>query len=166
MKTNSEHPISHTSSLKFNNLAELSRRSLLAEVDFRRTVANLKLTQDKKASIGQFLTPAPVAELMAGMFDKLDSEITLLDAGAGIGSLSAAFVARVCQHQKYTSNLHVVAYKIDSFLIGYLHQTLELCERVCQNVGIFFNYEIRETDFIEDAVSLLQPICLNTTCTA
>ncbi|WP_016876780.1 Eco57I restriction-modification methylase domain-containing protein [Chlorogloeopsis fritschii PCC 9212] len=160
MKTNSEHPIRHTSSLEFNSLAELSSRNLLAEVDFRRTVANLKLTQDKKASMGQFLTPAPVAELMAGMFDKLDSEITLLDAGAGIGSLSAAFVARVCQHQKYTSNLRVVAYEIDPFLIGYLHQTLELCERVCQNVGICFNYEIRETDFIADAVSLLQPSLL------
>ncbi|MDM9379864.1 N-6 DNA methylase [Chlorogloeopsis sp. ULAP01] len=113
MKTNSEHPISHASSLEFHTLAKLSSKNLLAEVDFRRTVANLKLTKDKKSSMGQFLTPAPVAELMAGMFDKLDSEITLLDAGAGIGSLSAAFVARVCQHQKYTSKLRVVAYEID-----------------------------------------------------
>ncbi len=37
--------------------------------------------------MGQFLTPASVAQLMAGMFNRLDlPEISLLDAGAGIGS--------------------------------------------------------------------------------
>jgi adenine-specific DNA-methyltransferase len=59
----------------------------------------------------------------------------LLDAGAGIGSLLTAFVAKVCQHRQYTSSLRVVAYEIDPFLIGYLHQTLELCKKECQRVG-------------------------------
>ncbi len=146
----------HTNNLGFSSLAELSNQNLLAQVDLHRTIASLKPTQDKKGSMGQFLTPASVAELMAGMFDNLGSEITLLDAGAGIGSLSAAFVARVCQSQQSTSNLRVVAYEIDPLLIGYLYQTLELCEKECQNVGISFNYEIHQTDFIEDAAILLQ----------
>ncbi|WP_375502956.1 BsuBI/PstI family type II restriction endonuclease [uncultured Nostoc sp.] len=144
---------SHNSSLKFTSLAKLSSGNLLAEVDLHRAVVSLKLRQDKKASMGQFLTPASVAQLMAGMFNRLDlPEISLLDAGAGIGSLLAAFVVQVCQHQKSTSSLRVVAYEIDPFLIRYLHQTLELCEKECEHVGISFNYEIRETDFIEDAV--------------
>ncbi|MEH2376486.1 MAG: BsuBI/PstI family type II restriction endonuclease [Nostoc sp.] len=135
---------------------------MLAEVDLRRAVVSLKLRQDKKVSMGQFLTPGSVAQLMAGMFNRLDlPEISLLDAGAGIGSLLAAFVAKVCQQEKQTSSLRVVAYEIDPFLIGYLHQTLKLCERECENVGISFNYEIRETDFIEDAVRLLQLGLLN-----
>ncbi|MBE8985663.1 Eco57I restriction-modification methylase domain-containing protein [Nostoc sp. LEGE 12450] len=154
--------VSHNSSLSFTSLAELSSENLLAEVDLHRIVASLKLRQNKKASMGQFLTPASVAELMAGMFNRLDlPEISLLDAGAGIGSLLAAFVAKVCQHRQHTSSLCVVAYEIDPFLIGYLHQTLELCEKECQRVGISFNYEIRETDFIEDAVRLLQIGLLN-----
>ncbi|MBC1218791.1 Eco57I restriction-modification methylase domain-containing protein [Nostoc sp. UCD121] len=153
---------SHNSSLSFTSLAELSSGNLLAEVDLHRIVASLKLRQDKKASMGQFLTPASVAELMAGMFNRLDlPEISLLDAGAGIGSLLAAFVAKVCQHRQHTSSLRVVAYEIDPFLIGYLHQTLELCKKECQRVGISFNYEIRKTDFIEDAVRLLQIGLLN-----
>jgi len=153
---------SDNSSLEFTSLAKLSSGNLLAEVDLRRAITSLKLRQDKKASMGQFLTPASVAQLMAGMFNRLDlTEISLLDAGAGIGSLLAAFVVQVCQHQKSTSSLRVVAYEIDPFLIRYLHQTLELCEKECQRVGISFSYEIRETDFIEDAVRLLQIGLLN-----
>lgn len=152
----------HNSSLGFTSLAKLSSENLLAEVDLHRAVASLKLRQDKKRSMGQFLTPASVAQLMAGMFNRLDlPEISLLDAGAGIGSLVAAFVVQVCQHQKHTSSLRVVAYEIDPFLIRYLHQTLELCEKECQRVGISFNYEIRETDFIEDAVRLQKLGLLN-----
>ncbi|MEH1962262.1 MAG: BsuBI/PstI family type II restriction endonuclease [Nostoc sp.] len=153
---------SHNSSLGFTSLAKLSSGNLLAEVDLRRAVVSLKLRQTKKGSMGQFLTPASVAQLMAEMFNRLDlPEISLLDAGAGIGSLLAAFVAKVCQHRQHTSSLRVVAYEIDPFLIGYLHQTLELCERQCENVGISFNYEIRETDFIEDAVRLQKLSLLN-----
>ncbi|MBD2728646.1 Eco57I restriction-modification methylase domain-containing protein [Nostoc sp. FACHB-892] len=158
----------HNNSLRFTSLAELSSGNLLAQVDLHRAVVSLKLRQDKKkASMGQFLTPASVAQLMAGMFNRLDLlEISLLDAGAGIGSLIAAFVAKVCQHTQHTSSLRVVAYEIDPFLIGYLHQTLELCNKECQRVGISFNYEIRETDFIEDAVRLLQVGLMNSANTA
>ncbi|WP_341530854.1 BsuBI/PstI family type II restriction endonuclease [Nostoc sp. UHCC 0302] len=151
----------HNSNLNFSSLAEVSSKNLLTEVDLRRAVASLKLLRDNKGSMGQFLTPASVAELMAGMFNRLDlPEISLLDAGAGIGSLLAAFVAKVCAHQQ-TSSLRVVAYEIDPFLIGYLRQTLELCEKQCQHLGISFYYEIRETDFIEDTVRLLQISFLN-----
>ncbi|MDZ8109182.1 MAG: N-6 DNA methylase [Nostoc sp. DedQUE12a] len=151
------------SSLEFKSLAGILTGNLLAEVDFCRAVASLKLKQDKKESMGQFLTPASVAELMAGMFNRLDlPEICLLDAGAGIGSLLAAFVNRVCQQQQ-TSSLHVVAYEIDPFLIEYLRQTLKLCEKECQRVDISFNYEIRETDFIEDTVKRLEVGLLNST---
>ncbi|MEH2377723.1 MAG: BsuBI/PstI family type II restriction endonuclease [Nostoc sp.] len=153
---------SHNSSLGFTSLAKLSSGNLLAEVDIHRAVVSLKLRQNKKGSMGQFMTPASVAQLMAGMFNRLDlPEISLLDAGAGIGSLLAAFVEKVCQQRKHTSSLRVVAYEIDPFLIGYLHQTLELCERECEDVGISFNYEIRETDFIEDAVRLQKLSLLN-----
>ncbi|WP_244919292.1 BsuBI/PstI family type II restriction endonuclease [Nostoc commune] len=118
----------------------------------------MKQEQKQKGKLGQFLTPAPVAELMAGMFRKLDlPQISLLDAGAGVGSLLAAFVANLCQRKRRPANLDIVAYEIDPFLIAYLHQTLKLCARECQIAGISLNYEIRNRDFIEDAVRVLQP---------
>ncbi|MEH2064368.1 MAG: BsuBI/PstI family type II restriction endonuclease [Nostoc sp.] len=137
-------------------MSKSSARNLLGQVDLLRIAASLKQEQKQKGKLGQFLTPAPVAELMAGMFDKLDlPQISLLDAGAGVGSLLAAFVANLCQRKRRPANLDIVAYEIDPFLIVYLHQTLKLCARECQIAGIYFNYEIRDRDFIEDVVRLL-----------
>ncbi len=142
--------------MQFKSLSKCSARNLLGQVDLLRIAASLKQEQKQKGKLGQFLTPAPVAELMAGMFDKLDlPQISLLDAGAGVGSLLAAFVANLCQRKRRPANLDIVAYEIDPFLIVYLHQTLKLCARECQIAGIYFNYEIRDRDFIEDAVRLL-----------
>ncbi|MEH2157520.1 BsuBI/PstI family type II restriction endonuclease [Nostoc sp.] len=139
-------------------MSKSSAINLLGQVDLLRIAASLKQEQKQKGKLGQFLTPAPVAELMAGMFDKLDlPQISLLDAGAGVGSLLAAFVANLCQRKRRPANLDIVAYEIDPFLIVYLHQTLKLCARECQIAGISLNYEIRDTDFIEDAVRLLSP---------
>nr|WP_228014574.1 BsuBI/PstI family type II restriction endonuclease [Fortiea sp. LEGE XX443] len=131
---------------------------MLAEVELLRLVANSQLTENKKIVMGQFLTPISVADLMAGMFNRQNlSDISLLDAGAGVGSLLAAFVAKLCKQQEHPLKLRIVAYEIDSVLINYLNQTLELCAEECQNTKIIFNYEVREQDFIEDAVRLLQP---------
>jgi type I restriction-modification system DNA methylase subunit len=81
----------HHHLLQFNSLAESFPRDLLNEVDLLRIIARAKQKQKKKETLGQFLTPASVAELMAGMFEKLNSpQISLLDAGAGSGSLLAA----------------------------------------------------------------------------
>ena len=38
---------------------------------------------DKQHELGQFLTPNPVAEFMASLFEFHRSEVHLLDAGAG-----------------------------------------------------------------------------------
>ncbi len=62
---------SNNSILSLCNLAKPSNMNLLAKVDIYRTIANLQMTQNNKGSMGQFLTPAPVAELMAEMFDQL-----------------------------------------------------------------------------------------------
>lgn len=126
--TSREFTENHNKLLEFNSLAEYSTKNLLAEVDFLRIAVSSKQEQKRKEKLGQFLTPAPVAELMAGMFEQLDfSHISLLDPGAGTGSLLAAFVANLCHKQKRPANLNIVAYEIDPFLIGYLHHTLELC---------------------------------------
>jgi adenine-specific DNA-methyltransferase len=149
---------SHADTLGFNSLAKPSVGNLLSEVDLIRSVASFKLEQSRKGAMGQFLTPASVADLMVKMFDKLESpHLSLLDAGAGSGSLLAAFVAHLCQRPQRPQSVSVVAYEIDAVLIKYLRRTLELSAEYCRNGGISFHYEIRETDFIEDAVSLLQP---------
>lgn len=143
-------------------LAEETYENLLVKVDCLRIVASQRLERKQKEALGQFFTPASVAKLMAGLFQNLDlPEVCLLDAGAGVGSLSAAFVSNLCQQEKHPHFVRAIAYEIDPMLVGYLRQTLNLCKKECQVAGITFNYEIRQTDFLEDAVQLIQSNFLN-----
>jgi len=131
--------------------------NLLDRVDLLRLEATQKLQQSQRGEKGQFLTPSSVASLMAGMFEFNCQDISLLDAGAGIGSLLAAVVCELCQRPNKPRSLHVTAYEIDIILIQYLKQTLELCRIECQRARICFTSEIRELDFIQDSADMLQP---------
>lgn len=57
----------------------------------------LENPRSRQERLGQFLTAAPVADFMASMFMSLPMTVRLLDAGAGAGSLTAAFVSRLCE---------------------------------------------------------------------
>ncbi len=70
------------------------------------------------------MTPRPVARFMASLFQRQDkAEIRLLDAGAGVGSLTAAFVEEFCHRKKFTNQITATAYEIDPLLIKELTST-------------------------------------------
>ncbi len=131
--------------------------NLLERVDLLRPEATRKLQQSQRGEKGQFLTPSSVAVLMARMFEFNCPDISLLDAGAGIGSLLAAVVCELCQRPQKPRTLHITAYEIDIILIEYLKQTLDWCSRECHSAGISFTYDIRQLDFIQDAADMLHP---------
>ena len=64
---------------------------------------------DKQHELGQFLTPNPVAEFMASLFEIPRSEVHLLDAGAGAGALSAALVGRLCRNPRKPKRIFITA---------------------------------------------------------
>jgi predicted RNA methylase len=51
---------------------------------------SITTSDDRRHELGQFLTPDPVADFMASLFESRWQEWNLLDAGAGSGALSAA----------------------------------------------------------------------------
>jgi adenine-specific DNA-methyltransferase len=106
--------------------------------------------------MGQFMTPAPIARFMASMFEGGGQSLRLLDAGAGIGSLSAAWVAAMCTRKYPPHEIAIVAYEIDPALIEYLRATLDACRALCDQRGIRFKAEIRQEDFIGAGVDLLR----------
>jgi hypothetical protein len=60
----------------------------------RREVAP-SIAQKHKADLGQFMTPSSVARFMASLFPPSTLQTCrLLDAGAGVGALSCAFLDR------------------------------------------------------------------------
>ncbi len=58
-----------------------------AVMDERRHQANTRLNPKTKGALGQFMTPYKIAEFMASLFKNRHNAV-LLDAGAGIGSLT------------------------------------------------------------------------------
>ncbi len=96
----------------------------------RREVAP-RTAQKHKAEFGQFMTPSSVARFMASLFPPSTQEnCRLLDAGAGVGALSCAFLDRWVTGGFGFESVEATAYEIDDTLRGHLEQHLTGYSRV------------------------------------
>src|SRR5438093_10621207 len=95
------------------------KTAALQTVDQVRLEANKQLNPQRKVELGQFMTPASVARFMASLFSKRTGAVRLLDAGAGVGSLTDAFI-----NEWGRDGVTVTAYEIDATLVTYLEETL------------------------------------------
>ncbi|MGB5971725.1 MAG: Eco57I restriction-modification methylase domain-containing protein, partial [Nodosilinea sp.] len=81
--------------------------------------------RQRKAQLGQFFTPTAIAEFMAELFTQGPADdCLLLDAGAGNGSLSEAFLKRCTSGGLQFQQVEVDAFEIDDILHSSLAQTL------------------------------------------
>ena len=70
--------------------------------------------RQRKSQLGQFMTPQGVAEFMASLFElQSKSAIRVLDAGAGQGALTAAFIKRV----QGTARIAATAFEFDDQIL-------------------------------------------------
>lgn len=106
-----------------------------AIIEELRQEANLKLDPKKKIALGQFMTPYKIADFMANLFENKTGAV-LLDAGAGIGSLTTAT-------SKYLQLEKIEAWEVDPVMLSYLNGNLERLNTP---------YEIHAKDFILDSV--------------
>lgn len=99
---------------------------LLDHADNVRRAVTPGIAPKRKSALGQFMTPAPVARFMASLFpaSSLD-HCVLLDAGAGLGALTCAFLDRwaIRDGLKF-DRVDVEAYEIDPLLRSHLADTL------------------------------------------
>lgn len=122
----------------------------LERVDGARRVFTPQIAVQHKAELGQFMTPASIARFMASLFPASTLQTSrLLDAGAGMGALTAAFLERWAADGFGFAHVEACAYEIDADMRRYLAQTLAgFAGRVDVRT------EIRSADFIEDAAEL------------
>ena len=121
---------------------------MLSEVEQSRLEVSKATTAKRKSQLGQFFTPARTARFMAGLFVQTTSSTChLLDAGAGVGSLSAAFLERLAGGGLDYQRIAVDAFELDESLHPYLNKTLE---EYGQHLDIVSH--VRRGDFIETAV--------------
>ncbi len=94
------------------------------------------------------MTPALVASFMAAMFDPLPDKIRLLDAGAGVGGLTAAFVQEATKRSPRPRAIDVTAFEIDPVLAKHLEITMLACAAECAAHEIDFQFSIVHDDFV------------------
>jgi hypothetical protein len=106
----------------------VSAKELLDVVDICGFDATRRLSRDHRSRMGQFMTSQAVSKMLAAMFGPVPKAVRLLDAGAGVGSLTVAFVAEmICRpNGERPESIHAVAYEIESTLAGYLQETIAL----------------------------------------
>jgi adenine-specific DNA-methyltransferase len=120
--------------------------------DLRMEVSG-QLDPERRATLGQFLTPLPIARLMASMLQLGGPEVRLLDPGAGVGVLTAACVERLLKPDADRPKvLRVTACEIDPAMSEGLRLTLKHCAEACADVGIEMTADVVEADFISYAV--------------
>lgn len=135
----------------------MKNTELLDFIDELRIAHATSTSDATKHSLGQFFTPSELASFMASLFDRRGGErISLLDAGAGVGSLTGAFVEAFCLHGEPPESIAVYAFEIDPLVRPILLRTLTRCETVCKQRGVSFTYHVLESDFIGLASNAIQ----------
>src|ERR1700691_2748579 len=104
------------------------------------TNAAISATRLRQGELGQFLTPAPIALFMASLFGPLPKVVRMLDAGAGAGALTAAFVSRLCEGNNAVRAIEATLYEIDPLIQDDLSKTMQHCQSRCAEAGIQFAF--------------------------
>lgn len=106
-------------------------------------------TRQHRSYLGQFMTPPSVASFMASLFiHPANRPIRVLDAGAGRGALTAAFIENV----KIKVAISTTAFELDEQILPYLRASLTELD-----ISTNASCKLIEGDFIEQAVNR---ICL------
>jgi len=119
-----------------------------------------------KESLGQYFTPAEVADFMASLLRPTKKpQVRILDPGAGSGVLSSAAVKALVQNpQSISTSYHVDLFEIDSALMERLRSAMNHLKDWCAQRGKELSFQIYAEDFVMENASALsdQPSLLQT----
>jgi len=121
---------------------------LIESIDRTRLEISPTLDRKRRSKLGQFMTPGRIASFMAEMFDELPDHVRLLDAGAGMGALTAAFVTEALSRNARPKSIDVTCYEVDDQLAEILDTTLTACAERCAAEGVEFRCEVIRDDYV------------------
>lgn len=124
------------------------------EADRIRAIANTKIDEKKRGKLGQFMSSFSVSSLLASMFEGFSPEEKLLDAGAGVGSLTSAVVNEAMKSD--CKRLGSTCYEISEELHPYLTENLAICSERAPYNNLGFRAEIIKKDFIASSIANLK----------
>lgn len=108
------------------------------------------LSKDEQKSLGQFMTPPPIATFMAkrattGIFSDV---ISILEPSAGAGILAAAIVQEILRREERPSRIELTLYEMDMRLKPYLKRLADRLRRAAKDSGITLSCHIVIGDFL------------------
>ena len=115
-----------------------------------------ELEAGARRRLGQFLTPPGVAGLLASMFDSAEGDVRLLDMGAGVGALTAAFVQEVLSRGQKPRSLRLTAWEAEQAFIGRLERVLEACVDAGRAARVPTSYVVNCGDALRAAAELVE----------
>jgi adenine-specific DNA-methyltransferase len=123
-------------------------QALLERTEQRRQLIASSLDPSQRSRLGQIFTPSAVGDFLAGLLDlPRHGRFTILDPGAGIGSLSVSIVARVMR-ERPGLDLNLVCFELDEALVPHLEETLAETREVASQAGVTVTPHIRSGDFL------------------
>ena len=104
-------------------------------------------SMDTRKVLGQFFTGSTVSDYMGSLVkNPKKNSIRILDAGSGIGILTAS-TALSCLNLG-CKTVHAVLYELDSDVIPSLEETLNIVQSIFKQRNGTFTFEVHCTDFV------------------
>lgn len=118
----------------------------LIDIVFEKTLRYLEeMPKSKRKEIGQFFTSVETAKYMASMFEDLHkTELSILDAGAGTGILTAAIIDRL-QSDAIVKQIKITCYETNGDVLPLLKANLAYLK---EKSAIPLDYEVKEVNYI------------------
>ena len=127
---------------------QLDRTRFAAIADFYKMAIELTLDPQNRSALRQYMRPVPMARFMASLFTNTTGDVKILDPNVGIGSLTAAFVERLCQYNHQVRSITIAYYRIEPLIISCLRNILYTASELRSLSQIEVIAEIRLEDFL------------------
>jgi len=120
----------------------------LSKTIHNKTITYLEtVSKAERKKIGQFFTPAPIAEYMGRLSNIRKETLYILDPGAGSGILSAAIIDVLLKNDEL-KHINLDLYENNPDIIPLLKSNLFEIQKECLRNSIILNYNIIEENFI------------------
>ncbi|GFM83522.1 hypothetical protein PSCICN_42140 [Pseudomonas cichorii] len=108
------------------------------------------LDRDEQKSLGQFMTPPPIARFMAQrvITGVVSDDISILEPAAGAGVLVAAVVQELLQRQAPPDRIELTLYEVDERLKPYLKRLADRLRKAAKNLHVKLSCSIVIGDFL------------------
>ncbi len=122
--------------------------ALIERTERRRQLVWGALDPKRRGALGQVFTPSSVADFLASFLDlPAHGQFTVLDPGAGMGSLTVSVVAKAMR-ERPGLHLHLVSFEMDDTLISHLEETMDDCRVSAAQMGVHVTTEVYSANFL------------------